>query len=152
MSELPEGFDTAHLPYIGKVAAAMTALGLDVQPEDIEPWDRTDECRAAVITIGRKTGDGPMDHKPVCAVWDERDGWFAGYEEDGGGLINWIEYYGGPDVADPAEIAKAVADFIAGHHAEWSRQGFARRDADEIDPEFEAELAEYKDETSRGDS
>lgn len=127
----------AHLPYIEKVAAAMKAAGLNV--DESGPMDRTDEYRAAVITI-KRGGDSP-----VCAVWDERHGWCAGYEE--GSLINWVEYWDGPFTDWPENVAGAVAAFIAGDKGgHWNSAHFsppAERDADEPDPEFEAELAEY---------
>lgn len=153
MTEQPEGFETAHLPYIEAVVKGLEDAGLNVGSWE----DRTDEIREAIVTVLTVPGDAENANwdEEYTLYWDENDGWMYGEPKNSHGELTNILWLADGVVPAPADV---TADAKLAASGGWTSKQFSllatrvryreARDEDEPDPEFEAELAAYATESA----
>ena len=133
-------------PYIAAVADACQKAGLSVVDyfsDDIDPRD------GGIHLLTRPDAD-PDDWEDTCGIyWDENRGWMYGEPKNSGGELHNLLWLGGGPLPEPAGIAEQARRLIAGEMSADERRSlmdFVRwRDHEEEDPEFEAQLAAYRD-------
>ena len=138
-------------PYIAAVADACQKAGLsviDYFTDDIDPRD------GGIHLLTRPDAD-PDDWEGTCGIyWDEIRGWMYGEPKDPHGELCNLLWFGHGPLPAPADVAETARRIIVGEvpqdelyrmmdHVRW-------RDHEEEDPEFEAELAAYRDAAEAG--
>lgn len=131
-------YHDAHAGYITAVTKAARTAGIHIK----DSWHDGGEPRNGVIETEPTPGTGPG----LSFVWIETCGWFYGHD-DGHGMIPTPRYFGGCVLPPPEETATFMVRIVTGdrpNDGEGWFGDFFYRDADEIDPAFEAELTQYQ--------
>lgn len=136
-------------PYIAAVADACQKAGLHVADyftDDIDPRD------GGIHLVLSPDADPDEDWRDTCGVyWDENRGWMYGEPKNSGGELHNLLWFGDGPLPAPADVAETARRIIAGEvpldekfrmmdHVRW-------RDHEDEDPEFENQLAAYRDAT-----
>ncbi len=131
-------YHEAHEPYMGAVADALEAAGLEVKEWFADANDPRDGC----ITLAEGDEDG--DERNVA--WHEEKGWFYGISDERG-EINTMRWICDDVLPDPADVVSAVRRCVAGDYSQASIEHGYYRDFEDEDDGFEERLRAYAEDT-----